>query len=291
MQKQLIATIDGATTLICLEAAGQIRDVNARFDTLNGSFFAPPFHIHCRSVVAIYMKGVIEQQRAEANTELRRRGRTVPDGYTGHRSLPPAPVAAPDEPSPVERLRDRLLGWLPSVSGLRRAAGRLLRGRRDRVLEEMLRRAGADGPPQVVSRSELVRLVQGGARPVWRGITGPDAAGRAEQLRSGPLYVGLGIYGNGVYVTSTEAGARRFAGADGVVVVGVLLATAVVVAWPELEEQVEELQGRLSAAQRRRLAPILADPGRVAAALGYQAVLLPNGDVLVLDRAALAVAR
>jgi hypothetical protein len=304
LQKQLLAVVDSATTMICLQADGQIRDVGEPFTTLAGPYMLPPFHIHCRSIAVPYVQGVIRRLRKDANAEIRRRPlkekRRGPTGFEGR--LPPRPPVdappqvAPDlvRPAPAttgRRSRDRLLGWLPSLAGLRRAAAGLVRGRRDRALEQVLREAGADGPPRVVSRAELVRLVQGGARPVWRGITGPDAAGHAEQLRSGPLYAGLGIYGNGVHFTSTEAGARRFAGADGVVVVGVLLATAVVVAWPELEEQVEEVQSRLSAAQRRRLAPILADPGRVAAALGYQAVLLPSRDVLVLDRAALGVAR
>jgi hypothetical protein len=304
LQKQLLAVVDGATTMICLNAAGQIRDLDQPFTTLAGEFELPPFHIHCRSIAVPYVQGVIRRARREANAEIRRRPvkekRRGPDGFEGQLPPPPPVDAPPQEdqalPRPIpaasSRLPGRLLGWLSSLSGLRRVAARLVRGRRgDRVLEEMLRHVGADGPPRVVSAAELADLVAAGARPVWRGIIGPDAEGRAEQLRSGPPYAGFGIYGNGIHVTSTSRAARRFAGAGGVVVAAVLLATAAVVAWPELEVQVKQIEEQLSAAQRRRLAPILADPGRVAAALGYQAVLLPNGDVLVLDRAALAVAR
>lgn len=69
----MISVVDPATTMICLDAAGQVRDLDQRFHTLAGDFEQPPFHRWCRSVVVPYLPGMTTDQRAEANTEIGRR--------------------------------------------------------------------------------------------------------------------------------------------------------------------------------------------------------------------------
>lgn len=301
LKKQLHAVVDTRTTMVCLDAAGQIRELDEPFDTLAGLFPAPPFHLWCRTVVLPYAVGIIGAQRAAANTEIRNRPaaekRKGPDGFEGP-VPPPPPMRAvtqvqrarpPTVPSArvSARHQGQLTEWLPHVAKLRRVRA----GAGDRVLAAIAAVQGTDRPPRIVSHGQLTRLIAGGALEVWRGVAGVDADQHAEALRAGPLHMGLGIYGNGLYFTRTEQDAVRFAGPAGVVVRAALLAEARVIDWADLEALMKDTADRLTEAQRRRLAVLLADPGRSAAAMGYDAVRLPNGDVLVVNRTAVVVAR
>jgi hypothetical protein len=93
--KQLVAIIDRRTTLVCLNAAGQIRQVDAPFTTLNGDYQAPPFHIGCRSIVVPYLVGQVNRQRDEANVELQKRPVAERD---------PRKAKLPPKPTPRKRL-------------------------------------------------------------------------------------------------------------------------------------------------------------------------------------------
>lgn len=104
LMKQVTAVIDDRTTYVCLHAAGQIVPVEAPFDTINGQYDAPPFHIHCRSISAPWMPGFGNDMAAEANSELLRR----PEKYRDWRSFKgmPSPDDAPFRgPSTLPDLR------------------------------------------------------------------------------------------------------------------------------------------------------------------------------------------
>lgn len=88
IKKQLIAVIDSRTTVICLHAAGQIRKITEPFQTLNGDFDNPPFHVHCRSLVMPWLPGFVNDIRKEANAEVMRRPlkqRRMADGRVPNR--------------------------------------------------------------------------------------------------------------------------------------------------------------------------------------------------------------
>ena len=96
LRKQLVAVVDPATTLVCLDAAGMVRDLHEPFHTLAGNFAQPPFHRWCRSVVIPYLPGGVDEQRDLANEEIRRRplkDRRKGTGEVGAR-VPPPPHAA-----------------------------------------------------------------------------------------------------------------------------------------------------------------------------------------------------
>lgn len=98
VQKQLVAKIDRRTTVVCLHAAGQIQPVDRPFQTINGDYDRPPFHVHCRSLVTVWMPGFVNRYRAEANAELRLRPlsqRRLADGRIPSRiPKPPDPFGA-----------------------------------------------------------------------------------------------------------------------------------------------------------------------------------------------------
>lgn len=103
IRKQVLATIDNRTTVVCLHAAGQIRDIDEPFDTLNGPLQRPPFHWGCRSQPIPYARGMAQRHRAEANAELMNRPRAErrlgPGGEVGGR-VPGVPPVQPEEPLP-----------------------------------------------------------------------------------------------------------------------------------------------------------------------------------------------
>lgn len=100
MMRQVIAVIDDRTTMVCLRAAGQTALVDEPFEVLTGEFFVPPFHWGCRSAVAPWVPGMINDQKERANAEIRKRPRSErrfgPDGYEG--KIPGAPKPAPRLP-------------------------------------------------------------------------------------------------------------------------------------------------------------------------------------------------
>lgn len=71
--KQAHAVIDERTTLVCLHVAGQIQPIDSPYETLNGAFDSPPFHVHCRSLSVPYMEGFVNDMADESNAELQRR--------------------------------------------------------------------------------------------------------------------------------------------------------------------------------------------------------------------------
>lgn len=101
--KQVLATIDSRTTVVCLHAAGQIQPLDQPFDTLNGPVDRPPFHWGCRSLIIPWLPGMVQPYRDEANRELLsrplRERRLGPDGEIGG-EVPGLPPPLREEPLP-----------------------------------------------------------------------------------------------------------------------------------------------------------------------------------------------
>lgn len=79
-------------------------------------------------------------------------------------------------------------------------------GQGDGYLREILRDQGFDGLPHVVD--DLSPYVQAGEIEIWRGV---DRQEYAEQFRSGEVFAGTGVYGNGTYTAMTSDVAKIFA--------------------------------------------------------------------------------
>jgi hypothetical protein len=297
--------------MVCLDAAGQIRDVDEPFETLAGPVMAPPTHIHCRSVVLPWLPGVIEEQRGMANAEIVRRPRAEkrkgPGGYEGPIPPPPPTDAAPQvmrpRPEPgrivtgrVVPRRTSLDEWDPLAAALNRV-DTSTQQETDPVQALILSEQGFDALPRVVSDEQATRLLRNapGSLEVWRGIVSQDepASVYAEQYRTGPLYVPTsGIYGYGTYWATSRAMAAEYADEpDSVVMRAVLLPAARVIDTEELDELYKETVDNAGPRLATSLRTILANPGRFAAAMGFDAVTVPTGAVLVLNRTALVVVR
>jgi hypothetical protein len=202
----------------------------------------------------------------------------------------------------------------------------------DEALAEVQHLQGFDGPPMVVDDARLGALVEAGWVRLWRGVAGTpgQTAGWLEEWAGGPLLPGKGIAANGTYAYTRAEPAAAYAEPAGAVWDLALDPNAAVVAYETLQEEVrtarDDLQRRLaelvadvaarmeaagSVEERERIGveqasrqaalsaqvTVYSDPGRYAAARGYDAIALrePHPDqpgeacYVILNRTATAV--
>lgn len=165
----------------------------------------------------------------------------------------------------------------------------------DEALHAIVAQQGFDGPATVVSRKELSRGVRDGDAEMFRGVQGGKRAdGKTaeeihEQTRSGEDYQGLGAFGNGTYFSGSESMAATY----GTTARFALAREARTADYDTLRTEQEsylKTVSRDSAAYR-----VFSDPGRYAAARGYDAIHVrregqPKGgenEYVVLNRTAL----
>lgn len=178
----------------------------------------------------------------------------------------------------------------------------------DSALEQIWDARGFNGPPTVVSTEEFEKAAADGT-VVYRGATGEYGAQRSEEfMTGGHIPAEFGAHGSGIHVGNEPWQAERYNEAGGtdtglrmVVPYDAYVATPEKIAeeraaWQEgwdtrkqnaADEDQPALDERMELEQRA-----LADDGRFAAALGYQALQLKTreGDMFVIqDRTAVIV--
>jgi hypothetical protein len=152
---------------------------------------------------------------------------------------------------------------------------------RDKVLAFVGKQQGFDGIPTIVNRRELDNEVKRGGVEIWRGVTPWDgnsdlpsrtAGAIDEEFRTGGYHPGTGIYGNGYYFSTARRVGEHYA-QRGVLTRAVIRAGARVIEYAELERLVNAMfhDDTLDIAFRNS---VIADPGRAAALLGYDAILV-----------------
>jgi hypothetical protein len=166
-------------------------------------------------------------------------------------------------------------------------------------------RQGFDAPPRVGSTDDLDAAIKTGGVELWRGVTdypgqparsgpygNPEIPARSagqliERMRSGPYEPGTGIYGNGYYFSTSQRVGEYFASvavmrdekkANGRTVRAVLDPQARVIDYSELNERAKDLNSRTDVSMSLTMT-YLADPGRLATAMGYDAIrIVGKGD-------------
>jgi hypothetical protein len=194
---------------------------------------------------------------------------------------------------------------------------------RDPALSAIAAEQGFDGPPQVVSRQEMDRLVRGSPE-IIRGVHSTDdktAAEIHEEMRSGDAQFGRGVYGNGYYFAppggSGFAGAENFGdGTPGAIARATLSKDAKVVGYRQIHQEHDAYFASLGhepyrpggfeespTGGWRESTPkstedlVFSDLGRFAAARGYDAIKMDDSkkggyispQYLVVNRTALIV--
>jgi hypothetical protein len=142
--KQLHVVIDNRTSMVCLDVVGQIKHIDEPFQTLLGEFDTPPFHIHCRTAVAVWLPGFRVDARRQANLEIQRRTAKQRDRDAARR------IPRPDEGprlSARHLLADGRILPLPGDTAVDQAM---------RAVRKMAADARQTPGPQAASRAELL---------------------------------------------------------------------------------------------------------------------------------------
>jgi hypothetical protein len=142
--------------------------------------------------------------------------------------------------------------------------------------------------PQVVARSEFDSMVRDGKIvEAFRGTFGADAASHAEQFRSGELFPGRGIYGNGTYTTLEEKVAVQYANNKPENVFSMAAAPqARIIDYADAKAIADSFSSQLfehppvglSREATDNLWILTRDPGRMASILGYDAIRVPPAE-------------
>jgi 8-oxo-dGTP pyrophosphatase MutT (NUDIX family) len=146
---------------------------------------------------------------------------------------------------------------------------------------------GFDDTPTVMTKAEIDRLLATGDYiEVWRGVSGTygkTARQIQEELRSGPVYFGHGIFGNGYYFTADRAALTRnwnryTDGTPGSVVRALIPRTAHTIQFNDARSAAHRIAQPYSRAKGRQHEDgTLYDEGRYAAARGYDMIEVPHG--------------
>lgn len=213
------------------------------------------------------------------------------------RAAPPAPATAkPAGPEPV-RGRDVTQDKTLLGEAVRAAADH--QDHADPVMGGLASKIGFDGPAERASQDRMREEIDRGGIEIWRGVKPKIAYGHVVKTadsmvanyRSGPMWYGFGTGANGVYGSTRQQTAVRYAGSNnGAYLRIVLRADARTISHRDLRERYRTYGLPLA----------LSDPGRFAMALGYDAIVAdvhdpstgkPNGEkyVVILNRTATLV--
>lgn len=172
------------------------------------------------------------------------------------------------------------------------------RGSGDRVAEALARELGLDAHPQLASPAEFKRLIRNGEiktqlyRGVQQGELRKPAAQIQQEMRAGPLHIGLGTFGNGIYMAESKrhASSPDYSEKGNPLSVGHfgLRSDAKTITWRELlaEQDRWEKETFDGLEPSGPLGEVFADPGRWAMARGYDAIFIPEGDTPGVGQAA-----
>lgn len=171
----------------------------------------------------------------------------------------------------------------------------------DPILTELLKAQKFNGLPHVVSESDIDRFVQSGEREIYRGLTDGKFT---QQFKTGELYSGYGVYGNGTYAAhgpNARQESAAYANSSGEVMRMTLRKDAKVVHYNDLRAEAAKEYDRLSDLISREkdddkiselsaLQAVAADVGRFAVYKGIDAIDIVSPEYMViLNRTALRV--
>lgn len=167
----------------------------------------------------------------------------------------------------------------------------------DALLGDILKESGRDQAPELVDQATIDQIRKEGG---WVGYRGVSEASFADQFKTGPLYSGVGVMGNGTYLayegfrrgrSKAKAFADGYAGAKGATLTVAVPKGAKIISHSALvKEQDQALReldsqrasGKISAEEHQRLEKIYEDEGRFAALKNYDGVADRSTGFLVL---------
>ena len=164
------------------------------------------------------------------------------------------------------------------------------------VLAAMLHRRKADALPTVESEVEIQNHAVRGEKELWRGVSDQKYG---KEFRSGPLFIGCGTMGSGIYVALGKDArflAKDYAyagGGNGDLLHMTLRPEAKVGDWATVVKEMDDDARKLGARHLSTdFGKMFLDAGVYGAARGYDALLSPTlGMGIVLNRSVLRVSK
>ena len=145
----------------------------------------------------------------------------------------------------------------------------------DPAMHVILRRQRWTGRPTVLAAGGLL-----GGLLLYRVLTGEEDDGH-------PVLLTLGVAGVGIYLATRESDAGQYASPGATVARAQPAPGARIIDRDDLVDERRRQLATLSPGEARSLLVITEDPGRLAAALGYDGVRFPDGTVLLVNPTAL----
>lgn len=178
-------------------------------------------------------------------------------------------------------------------------------GQGEGAVAAVAHKLGIDGPPLVVSRSELDEAIdRGGYQEAYRAwFMLPYSDNRelgdfVRQFKEGKYYAGMGIRASGTHISPDRAVAERFldpySRGRGILLRMGLSPEARVIDWDQLTREHKQYMRRNKKNMSSEEYRALVWPGQYAMIAGYDAVFVPDGveekpEYIVFNRSALLV--
>lgn len=152
----------------------------------------------------------------------------------------------------------------------------------DKALFAIAARQGFDGPPEVVPSARFDSFVrEGGHTPLHRGLKATEDMTAAEihaETREGRYRPGVGMFGNGYYMAPDLDKAAPFSdGTPGSLGRYALNKDARTITFTEIRGKYGEIADSPGFKRTSEKAAIIADYGRLAASLGFDAIHVEAG--------------
>ena len=173
----------------------------------------------------------------------------------------------------------------------------------DGTLQQIQHERGFDALPEVAGPERLAEVKAQGGVELWRGIDNSGGADRsaalAEEFRSGPFFAGRGMYGNGTYASpDRETGlnyafSRSGTGTDERSLLHMVIKPDAKIAdFQTLENDYRAFASTTNGLDYKWM-QTFQDPGRLAAAMGYDAMRADSPghatQYVILNRGAVVV--
>jgi SPP1 gp7 family putative phage head morphogenesis protein len=309
--KQWLATTDNRTRESHIEADGQLVLLDEPFivggeqmDRPVDPGGSPAETINCRCTLLLYYPG---DELPDGTTATDPNAAIVDPPQPTEEKEPRGYANAGNAETGIERLNlaeqdARLAGFDPRDGAHPATSPNGERFSTDKVLNAAMKREGVDGLPRMAKPGEIDDLLANGSYEAYRG----GSIDAMQSFMSGEYNAGLGIYGNGYYsaatvprsVSAVEKGilgptqgapikqvAQGYARGDGHVLRMAVDPSARIISEGELGELVD----KMAQGERGKEIRSFLDPGRIAAANGWDAISVANGEYLVILNREIAV--
>lgn len=287
---QIDATLDSKTSETCRELDGK----HLPMKEYKPGVTAPPFHARCRTSTIPYFDDefTIDETRASRNSEGKYERVDASLTYRDWEERFVKPVIQNVANSAIIKLPSRSKEEIANYISKFNTTDVVSypNGKNDEFLYRMMNKTGASGLPQKISEEEFEEIKKNGGVPLYHGF---DDSKNIEKFLEGDVYVGVGVNGSGIYVSTSKKYSMRYAkGIEENVLKIVLDDKAKEITIHELLDKEKELieYAEKIGTDKDKISSVIENKGRLAFLLGYDVINLGMHKIVV-NRTAIKVVK